>query len=402
MVAACAVAEGPRYVFFNLAPGANWSQDRPESITPALFREVVDRIDAPENPELRVGVSLVFSVLNSPPERLLAGVDAALTASRSSGVPILIAFDGQNWWENRPDLWNWWDPTKPGYDPKNVENVEWTGPKPESAVKIGWRNWGGQIRVAPAQNLLSPRVLAETKAAMRPLLERVKVWEISLGESEKVLYGGLKIGWETGLGYNAFYYPRGNFYHETWPDDPSHDPTTGIDLERGLFGGTVPLGYGAMVSGGISTADGVTRDRLGEVVSRYLGELVRFATTLGIKQDTIFTHQGGTYETRLKHMPYWPALHANAIPGWSFYGCAPTIPSELDETMEERGQNSWCAAEWWWGAQEKSGWLEHFQKTFSYRDCRFVCVYNWDHGGFKDQPGAIEAVRELVATWEKE
>jgi len=30
-------------------------------------------------------------------------------------------------WKNRPDLWNCFDPARPGYNPNNKSNVEWHG-----------------------------------------------------------------------------------------------------------------------------------------------------------------------------------------------------------------------------------------------------------------------------------
>ena len=64
-------------------------------------------------------------------------------------TPVLVQIDTEHWWEARPDLWNWWDPAKPGFDPANRENVEWTGWSADDALKIAWRNWGRQIRVLP-------------------------------------------------------------------------------------------------------------------------------------------------------------------------------------------------------------------------------------------------------------
>lgn len=35
--------------------------------------------------------------------------------------------DGENWWDQTPGLWNWWNASLPAYDPGNVNNVEWYG-----------------------------------------------------------------------------------------------------------------------------------------------------------------------------------------------------------------------------------------------------------------------------------
>ena len=57
------------------------------------------------------------------PNRIRNGFAAA----REHDVAVMIHFDLHLAWKNRPDLWNWFDPNKPGYDPKNRYNVEWHG-----------------------------------------------------------------------------------------------------------------------------------------------------------------------------------------------------------------------------------------------------------------------------------
>lgn len=46
-----------------------------------------------------------------------------LNVSMETGVPIVICLDGWVWWDGLSSMWNWWDPTLPGYDPNNVHNV---------------------------------------------------------------------------------------------------------------------------------------------------------------------------------------------------------------------------------------------------------------------------------------
>jgi len=171
-------------------------------------------------------------------------------------VPVLIALDGQNWWQHRPDLWNWWDPNLPGYNPSNIFNVEWTGWSPTQAVKVCWRNWGSQQRVVPAPNIASPTVVAAHLQGLRSLAPIIVEW-----------HGG----------------PR------------------------------------------------------------------------------------------------------EAVP--------------LAAEMKSAGQGRWAAAEWWWGGATAADWEDHFRQTLSFRDCRFICVYNWNLRMFENAASGQEAVRKLVAEW---
>ena len=66
-------------------------------------------------------------------------------------------------------LWNFFDPSQPGFDPENRQNVEWTGWTNDTAAMVAWRNWGSQFRMpTPQPNLASPALLAQTKAAPPP------------------------------------------------------------------------------------------------------------------------------------------------------------------------------------------------------------------------------------------
>ena len=197
--ACLAAEEPPRYLFFNVAPATAWNENYPETFTRALFDEVVGTLRAPENPRLRVGVSFVFNTLETSTNLLAQSLRRLLAASEESGVPVLVTLDGQNWWQHRPDLWNWWDAKMPGYHPSNVFNVEWTGWAPTQAVKVCWRNWGKQHRVAPAPNLASPKVVAAHLEGVRALAPILVGWQRQLPASRKWLFGGVKLGWEAGM-----------------------------------------------------------------------------------------------------------------------------------------------------------------------------------------------------------
>jgi hypothetical protein len=390
----------PRYIFFTITPDSVWNQNHPESFTRAVFDQVTQTLHAPENSKLRIGVSFIFNTLESPTNILARSLSRLLACSEQAGVPVLVTLDGQNWWQNRSDLWNWWDPKRPGYNPSNVFNVEWTGWSPTQAVKIGWRDWGCPVRVAPAPNLASPKVLGEQLAALRVLVPILQEWRNRLPESRRWLFGGLKLGWEAGIGDNAYYYPEGNRYLEQWPNDSSHDPNWRLDRAKGLSSGVRQLGYAAVWTDGLKRQGELTPEDLGLVTARYLEALCRVAHEAGIPSDKVFTHQGGTAAPWDQHLPFWAAFNCFSTPGWSFYGLDPRAAGPLDAELQKAGRKSWAACEWWWGGRTAAEWEDHFRRTLSFQDCRFICVYNWNQRAFETQAAGQEAVRALLATWD--
>lgn len=395
-----AAGELPQYIFFNKSPTARapetrWSQAAPKSFSPASCREVVDTIGTRGNDRLRIGVSFPFSILEDDIRTLAKSIEGLLAASVTADVPVLITLDGQNWWQSRPDLWNWWDPDLPGFDPRNRLNVEWTGWGPRHAVKIGWRNWGKQIRVRPAPNIASPRVLAEHWKAYDVLVPLIAKWYRSLPADRKYLFGGLKVGWEASINVNAYYYQDGNRIFEQSPKDASKDPT-GHDPKHGWTFGTGPLGYAAVLTARIKRSGELVKEDLERVVHRYLEQLSREAHRRGIPRHLVFTHQGGTYAPWDKHLSFKPAVNAYAIPGWSFYSHDPAECGSLKADLEAADRRQWAASEWWRGAPDEAGWRERFEATLKFKRCRLVCVYNWEP--FKKTPAASAAVRALVSS----
>lgn len=388
-----AVGELPQYIFFNVAPHSGWHQGRPKSFTPELCEEIIDTIGTRGHERRRMGVSFIFSILERKLETSARSLQNLLDAALAADLPVLITLDGQNWWQSRSDLWNWWDPDAPGYDPANRLNVEWTGWSPETAVKIGWRNWGRQLRVAPAPNLASPRFLAEHWKAYDVLIPILLRWYRRLPATRKYLFGGVKLGWEASINVNAYHYKNGNEIFERSPHDASGDPDD-HSPEKGWTFGQAALGYAAVRTAGIKTSGELTKFDIEQVVYQYLESLCREAHRRGIPKHMIFTHQGGTYAPWDQHLSFKPAINDYSIPGWSFYSHDPPDCGSLARDLESAGRQQWAACEWWRGAADEVGWRERFARTLNFKRCRFVCVYNWN--GFAKAPGGPAAVSSLL------
>ena len=120
---------------------------------------------------------------------------------------------------------NWRDPNTP-LRSANCANVEWTGWGPEHAVKIAWAHCR-QIRVAPPPNLMSPSYRNACREKMKLLVPIILHWYQNLPPSDRHLFIGLNVGWESSIGVNAWHYPDGNRLLDRPPDE---DPQTGLDL----------------------------------------------------------------------------------------------------------------------------------------------------------------------------
>lgn len=174
----------PRYILMNMPLG-----DVP-SFADQGFGEL-----NPSSPHLRVGVSTLFDLLNDDANGGLVAIEQLLASTAASRIPVFFGLDGENWWA-RSNLSNWWDSGAAGYDPANRHNVEWTGPdggaNDNHVLKISWRNWGRQLRVAPQQNLHSPVVMAAYRRALQKVVPVIVQWYNGLPAADKWLFAGIK------------------------------------------------------------------------------------------------------------------------------------------------------------------------------------------------------------------
>jgi len=387
-------ASTPRrqYIFLNRsATSGNWFQNNPDSITDALFDNPIAAIGTTPTGNRRLGLSFMLYYLHYPPDKLECTLRRLLALSQKHDIPVLIALDGQTWWGNRPDLWNWWDPSLPGYDPANRSNVEWTGWEPQDAVKLGWRNWGRQIRVLPEPNLASPKFREASRTQLMRLLGIIKQWRDHLPADKRYLYPGIKVGSEASVGINAYYYPNGNSYLEQFPNDPTHDPKTGLDMSKDFAGGAAPLGYAALTSLGWKHTGPITVEDQGRIVENYLSFLAHVCRRAGLGRQEIFTHAGGQFQPAARYYySHSVAMNKDSIPGYSFYwDVDPRHAGDLGALLDASRQDDWCAAEWLPAAHTSEQWATAYDATLSFHQC--ISVYNWE--GIQNSAAAIAGLR---------
>lgn len=384
-------AAGPRYLLFTRPPGS-------ATVTPEFLKQVEAGIGAFSSPsgDLLVGNEIIFSLLDGPLDASLQALDAVLNASRASGVPVSLVLDGENWWGTQAQLWNWFNPAAPGYSPENANNVEWFGRTNASAVKIGWRNWGSQIRVTPQQNMLSPAVLAALQPRLAAMAGKIAAWYQSLPAGLKYLLACVKVGWEAGVQYNAYYYGGGN---DLVGKPASEDPTYGMDWSKGVSGGLPLLGYAAAITSGmLKDGQELTSDVIARVTAKYLSWLAGEVVAAGVPDDKVVNHAGGQQPDPSGEpvVAYAAGFSSVGVPGYSLYWGTPS--AAFLQEMKVSGRTRWAAAEWNLRGRDENEWYDDFLGTLSVLDCAHIAVYNWDND-FEHSDSGKAAVRRLLAGW---
>jgi hypothetical protein len=384
-------AEDTQYILFNRAPGQGMHQGAPDSLGSKQFDEVRARFPNRPDSRIQTGVSYIFSCFRTPPETTIEALRVFLEAARQTGTPVLVQIDTEHWWEARPDLWNWWDPSRPGYDPANRDNVEWTGWSPNNAIKIAWRNWGRQIRVLPPPNLASPRYTAASREEIRRLVPVVRDWQARLPQQQKHLLIGIKLGHETSIGVNAYHYPSGN---DLLAKPAAEDPVRPLNTDDVLARGMAQIGYAALRSSGIRTQGAPTEAELRDVAQRYLEMLCREAAQAGVPRELLFAHGAGWKEgERIYDVP----MNPYACPAWSFYTHAadPRQDTAVQRNLAKSDAPYWAATEWLLqGTADAAVWREALANTLADPRCRYVCIFNWE--SIRASDSIRTAITEMV------
>jgi hypothetical protein len=227
---------------------------------------------------------------------------------------------------------------------------------------------------------------------MALLIPVVLDWWRALPPAKQDLFVGLKVGWESSIGVNAWYYPDGN---ALLARPSSDDPTSGLKAGEPPARGVAQIGYAAVRTAGLRDSGNLTEADLAEVVRRHLDDLCREAARLGVPREKLFTHVAGWKENELL---YQTAVNPFSCPGWSFYQHAadPRQDAGVQGALKRSDAPWWAATEWLFqGPRETGPWRQALQNTLADRRCRYVCLYNWED--IRESAPVLEAIRQTVA-----
>ncbi len=383
----------PQYLCFNKMYGCTtqpgcWNENKPASITQASIDLLLASLNGTRGtPSRRLCVGYQFNVLDgSPAAAKMASLETLLTLSLANDLPIVVTIDPFEFWAGAPQLFNWYDPLSPGFDPENAANVEWAGPSPQNATAIAWCNWGAQFRKVPHPNLASPAFRAAAAAAVRPFAARLAAWLrgtlAPLGRED--LLAGVKVSWEAWLGTNFFFYPDGNAYVSS---PPEQDPQTGISK-------SVQLGFAAVCTASPWNCPPqgapLTQAQVDGVLQSYLEFAAGVAAAEGLPRHKLLTHAGTffgppPFPSSIAFNSPSAAVTTAAKPGWSQYAFAydPARAAGLAEALGALNGAPWAATEWrYMGGNSGTPlqqWRTAMENTLGFLNNRLLDVYNWEN-----------------------
>lgn len=309
--------EEPRYLIF-------WNN-------PETVGELIERIGMKGDGKTRM---LGFGTSGNAFEedKIEGRIRSAFEAAVEHDLAVIIHYDFHYFWQNRPDLWNWFDPDQPGYDEKNKLNVEWhdwDGPP----NRVRYLNWGILERIAPHLCFTSEEVRAEITRIVSEIIVPVTLEELEKlkAEGKEYLFAGILVGSEPSI------------------DDYS-DPNSGrtkMMEEDGVKSG--PLGYRALMDRGYS-ADNLPEDfrqALAGIIQETISFWCKQFVDAGIPAEKLYPHVAAPAPIEMMNAPIWTAFNEYSRPGWTTYAVMVLGQNfnALYDELEKNGNPPWAGIE---------------------------------------------------------
>jgi hypothetical protein len=313
-----ATSERPKYLIF-------WS-------LPEKAGELAERVGMKgDGKTRRLGFGLPMATYELEAQ-LPSLIRSAFTAAREHDMAVMLHFDFHLAWKRRPDLWNWFDPNKPGYDPNNKYNVEWHGwDGPPN--KVHYLNHGVLERMPPNMCFTSKRTRAEVTRIVSKVIGPVLREEIAKlkAEGKEALFVGVLVGLE----------PSIDDYSKPNPE------CTKMMKEDGVPAG--PLGYRALLDRGYSAEKPPDdfRKALAKIVQETIAFWCEQFVDAGIPAENLYPHVAAPAPIEVMNAPIWTAFNKYSRPAWTTYAVEVLGESfkPIYDELEKRGNPAWAGVE---------------------------------------------------------
>ncbi|MCH7902585.1 hypothetical protein IIC68_02415 [archaeon] len=317
---------------FTEAPGITFSEKLSWSVD-----NIIELINETGNGETQqLAFSLIVQTWTIPDIVLIAAINDVFAVAKDKNVAIHLIFESHYFWETREELWNYYDPGLPDYDPTNYLNVEWSDWN-ATPFPIRYLNWGTPQRLAPHMCYNSNDVRSEIERLVTQVIGPAIKTEIDILESEgkSHLFSGITVGSE----------PKLDDYAALNPNDP-------IRLLMALDNvSAVTLGYCALTNKGFSEVNlpADFRTELANINQEFISFWAENFVSSGISSSKLYTHVAPHPEelNDFWNAPLWVAFNDFSRPGFSSYPFDRLSEnfSVLYDELEVHGNPPWGGTE---------------------------------------------------------
>lgn len=340
--AATSTSESAQYLVFGIpvdiySPSADVRGDLDEKVT-----TLINRFGTTGDSTHRLGFMIVMPAWFSDPRiggdqaHIEKIIKEAFAVAKDKNVAFNFTIYSLTRWPG--EMWNWYDPKQPGYNPDNKKNVEWTDWE-GTPTKARYSMQEGEVRMAPVMCYNSPAVLSEisyiVSKILGPAVLRGMADLKSVGKED--LFAGITLTEELSL--------------DDYSGIDKLSPTLGAMMKQdGAL--KTRLGYCALTNLGYSKekppADYPTA--LAKINQDYAAYWGKQLVEAGIPKSRLYTHVAPSQDAaslQYTNAPLDTAFNEYSNPGWTTYLVGPFAGGydTLYKALAENGNPQWGSTE---------------------------------------------------------
>jgi hypothetical protein len=301
----------------------------------------------------QLGVGGGIPVLVSDESKIPQEIKVRFDIAKQTNTAAHFLVDDHIAWSERPDLWNWYDPGKRGYNPDNRKNVEWYDWE-ASPSKRRYFTPEGNASQTPHMCYNSPAIRKEISRiisqvvgpALRKEIDKLKQ------ENKEYLFAGITVGAEAGFDDNSVVSRLSQI-----PDAPNPEQMAMAKMLRHaatlMDEDKAPhsrLGYCSLTNAGYSKANPPKdiNQALADVNQKFIEFWDKQFVDAGIPCSKIYTHVAAAPpQDDNNNAPISIVFNPYARPGWTTYpfGTLANRFQRLYDELAKHGNPAWGGVE---------------------------------------------------------
>jgi hypothetical protein len=312
-------ADEPQYLIFMFSGEKLYDAENPHAAIEQFAKQLKSRIGTTGTTRRKLG----FAILIPPwmldkvcPNKISPVIKAAFQVAHERNMAVFFSVDSHTQWQTRPDLWNYFDRTAPGFNLENKKNVEWCDwhgtPYPHHFI-----DWGTPEMLAPPLCMNAPKIQSEVTRFVSteiapPIKESLKIY----GTGKEQLFAGITVTAEPML--------------ENYSIVDSVNPRLGSYIAAHSVQ-KKQIGFNALTNNGYSERN-PPKDMgaaLAHVIQEFGALWARELVKAGIPSSLLYTHiaanggVAGTVMCAFTNAPISAAFNNYCRPGWTTYAEGP-------------------------------------------------------------------------------
>jgi len=294
----------------------------------------------------QLGFGAFIPIFVSDESIIARAIKPMFELAKQTNVAVHFNVDDHIIWDERPDLWNWYDPAKRGYNPGNRKNVEWYDWEGTPNTRRYFTPAGAPSQ-SPHMCYNSPAIQKEISRIVSQIVGPTLRQEINKlkQENKQYLFAGITVGAEAGFDDYSMVPELSQITSNT---DPMLVQAAIMMAEDNAPHSRV--GYCALTNAGYSQTNPPAdiNQALADVNQKFIGFWDKLFFGAGIPCSRLYTHVAASPpQDDNNNAPIGIVFNPYVRPGWTTYpiGTLENGFQPLYDELAEYGNPAWGGVE---------------------------------------------------------